>query len=123
MQVFHFSKIYGPRKEDLKALQDFSLCLFCPVIVLANDIEINPGYQTFTRGLKLANLNIRSLANKTDSLHLEGITNKTFDMLTLSKTWLNSSTSDAEIKLPGFVCTRLDHTGKKEGYGRVAMYV
>ena len=44
-------------------------------------------------------------------------------MLTLSETWLDSSTSDAEIKLPGFVCIRLDRTGNKEGYGGVAMYV
>jgi len=40
----------------------------------------------------------------------------------LSETWLDSSTSDAEIKLPGFVCIRQDRTGNKEGYGGVAMY-
>lgn len=103
-------------------------CFALTLIALAGDIEINPGYQTFadiksTRGLKIAHLNIRSLANKTDSLRLEGINNKTFDVLTLSETWLDSSTSDAEIKLPGFVCIRLDRTGNKEGYGGVAMYV
>ena len=103
-------------------------CFALAPIALAGDIQINTGYQTFgyiksTRGLKIAHLNIRSLANKTDSLRLEGITNKTFDVLTLSETWLDSSTSDAEIKLPGFVCIRQDRTGNKEGYGGVAMYI
>ena len=70
----------------------------------SNDFLLAYGDIKSTRGLKIAHLNIRSLANKTDSLRLEGITNKTFDVLTLSETWLDSSTSDAEIKLPGFVC-------------------
>ena len=74
---------------------------------------------------KQANLEwpIAVTLSKTDSLRLEGINNKTFDVLTLSETSLDSSTSDAEIKLPGFVCLRLDRTGNKEGYGGVAMYV
>ena len=88
-------------------------CFALTLIALAGDIESNPGYLTLddiktTRGLKIAHLNIRSLRNKTDSLRLEGIDNKTIDVLTLSETWLDSSTSDAEIKLPGFVCVRQD---------------
>lgn len=48
-------------------------CFALTLITLAGDIEINPGYQTFadiksTRGLKIAHLNIRSLANKTATL-------------------------------------------------------
>lgn len=51
-------------------------CFALALITLTGDFEINPGYQTFgdiksTRGLKIAHLNIRSLANKTDSLRLE----------------------------------------------------
>ena len=38
-----------------------------------------------TRGLKIAHLNIQSLANKIDSLRLKGINNKTIDVLTLSE--------------------------------------
>ena len=95
---------------------------------LAGDIELNPGYQTFddmktTRGLKIAHLNIRSLKNKIDSLRLEGIDNKSVDVLTLSETWLDDITSDAEIELAGFVCARLDRTGAKEGYSGVATYI
>ena len=101
------------------------------LIALAGDIELNPGYQTFddmktTRGLKIAHLNIRSLKNNIvfiDSLRLEGIDKKSVDVLTVSETWLDDITSDAEIELAGFVCARLDRTGAKEGYGGVATYI
>ena len=103
-------------------------CFALTLIALAGHIESNPGYLTLddiktTRGLKISHLNIQSLRNKTDSLRLEGIDNKTIDVLTLSETWLDSSTSDAEIKLAGFVCVRQDRIGEKEGYGGVAIYV
>lgn len=39
------------------------------------------------------------------------------------ETWLDYSTINAEIKLPGFVCIRQDRTGNKEGHGGVAIYV
>lgn len=68
-------------------------------------------------------INIRGLRNKTDSLCLEGIDNRTIDILTLSETWLDHSITDTEIELPGFVCVRLDRTGVKEGYGGVATYI
>ena len=98
------------------------------LIALAADIELNPGYQTFedmktTRGLKIAHLNIRSLKNKIDALRLEGIDNKSVDVLTLSETWLDDITSDTEIELAGFVCARLVRSGATEGYGGVATYI
>ena len=68
-------------------------------------------------------MNIRNLRNKTDSLCLEGIKNKTIYVLTLSETWLDSSTSDVEIQLLGFACVRQDHVGEKKGYGGVAIYI
>ena len=115
-------------KGELLCKRFQHVCFALTLIALAGDIESNPGSLTLddiktTRGLKIAHLNIRSLRNKTDSLRLEGIDNKTIDVLTLSETWLDSSTSDAEIKLPGFVCVRQDRIGEKEGYGGVAIYV
>ncbi|EDO43679.1 predicted protein [Nematostella vectensis] len=103
-------------------------CFALALIALAGDIESNPGYLALndiknTRGLKIAHLNIRSLINKTDSLRLEGIDSRTIDVLTLSETWLDSQTADAEINLPGFVCARRDRSGTKEGYGGVATFV
>lgn len=98
------------------------------LIALSGDIELNPGFLMLddmrkTRGLKIAHLNIRSLRHKVDSLQLEGINNKTVDILTLSETWLDSTVEDSEIALPGFNCVRKDRTGLKEGYGGVAIYL
>ena len=73
-----------------------------------------------TRGLKLVHLNIRSLRHKTDSLRLEGLNNKSVDVLTLSETWLDDTVQDSEFTLPGFTCVRLDRAhGTKQGFGGV----
>ena len=68
-------------------------------------------------------LNIRSLRQKTDSVCLEGLDNKTFDVLTFSETWLDDTFQDAEIALPGFTCIRRDRIVKKIRHGDVAVYV
>ena len=98
------------------------------LVALSGDIETNPGFLTLddikkNRGLKIAHLKIRSLRNRTDSLHLEGLNNGAIDVLTLSETWLHNSIQDSEIALSGFICVRKDRTGVKEGYGGVAIYV
>ena len=58
------------------------------LLAFAGDIELRPGYRSLvdvrkTRGLKIAHLNIRSLRQKTDMIRLEGLDNKTFDVLTM----------------------------------------
>ena len=98
------------------------------LLALAGDVEINPGYRSVAdirkcRGLKIAHLNIHSLRQKTDSLCLEGLDNKTIDILTLSETWLDDTFQDAVIALPGFTCIRRDRIVEKIGYGGVAVYV
>ena len=98
------------------------------LLALAGDIELNPGYRSLvdvrkTGGLKIAHLNIRSLRQKTDMIRLEGLDNKTFDVLTMSETWLNGSFRDTEIALPGFTCIRLARSGDKTGYGGVAVHI
>lgn len=54
---------------------------------------------------------------------MEGLDNKTIDILTLSETWLDDSYQDSEVAIPGFTCVRLDRRGNKEGFGGVAIYV
>ena len=95
-------------------------CFALTLIALAGDIESNPGYLTFdgiktTRGLKIAHLKIRLFASRGNC--------QQDHQCTLSETWLDSSTSDVEIKLPGFVCVRQDRIGEKEGYGGVTIYI
>ena len=98
------------------------------LIALAGDVELNPGYRSLedvrsSRGLRLAHLNIRSLRNKSDSLRLEGLDNRTIDILTLSETWLDDCYEDSHVIIPGYNCIRLDRSGAKEGFGGVAIYV
>lgn len=95
-------------------------CFALTLIALAGDIESNPGYLTFdgiktTRGLKIAHLKIRLFASQGNW--------QQDHQRTLSETWLDSSTSDVEIKLPGFVCVRHDRIGEKEGYGGVTIHI
>ena len=100
------------------------------LILLGGDISRNPGpgYRNMdeirkARGLKIAHLNIRSLRHKIDPLRLEGFNTKTFDVLTLSETWLYHSVEDSEIALPGFTCVQKDRTEINKGYGGVVIYV
>lgn len=70
------------------------------LIALAGDVELNPGYRSLkdmrsSRGLRIAHLNIRSLRNKLDTLSLEGLDNRTIDILTLSETWLDDCYEDS----------------------------
>ena len=106
-----------------KLLLHASLAL--ALIALTGDVELNPGYRSLedvrsSRGLRIAHLNIRSLRNNSDSLLLEGLDNRTIDILTLSETWLDE---DSNVTIPGYNCIRLDRSGAKEGYGGVAIYV
>ena len=98
------------------------------LMALAGDVELNPGYRSLedvrsSRGLKTAHLNIRSLRNKSDSLRLEGLDNRTIGILTFSETWLGDCYEDSHVTIPGYNCIRLDRSGAKEGYGGVAIYV
>ena len=98
------------------------------LLALVGDVELNPGYRSLedvrsSRGLRIAHLNIRSLRNKSDSLCLEGLDNRTIDILTLSETSLDDCYEDSHVTIPGYTFIRLDRSGAKEGYGGVAIYV
>ena len=87
------------------------------LICLSNDVSTNPGpMRSFprSRGLKVAHLNIRSIANKTDSLKLL-LKDKPFDILTISETWLNPNITDNEITIPGYTFARQDRDGRPGG--------
>ena len=98
------------------------------LISLSGDVEVNPSFMSIddikkTRGLKIANLNVRSLRHKVDLSTMEGLDKNAIDVLTLSETWLNESIQDSEISMPGFVSVRKDRSGIKKGYGGVAIFV
>ena len=126
IRSFHAVGAFQKGFITCKLLLHASLAL--ALIALAGDVELNPGYRSLedvrsSRGLRIAHLNIRSLRNKLDSLRLEGLDNRTIDILTLSETWLDDCYEDSHVTIPGYNCIRLDRSGAKEGYGGVAIYV
>ena len=85
------------------------------LIWLSGDVELNPGYVNIedirnTRGLKIGHLNVRSLRNTVDMLRLELTNECSFDVLTLSETWLDTSVSNSEVHMPGYSCMRKDRS-------------
>lgn len=101
------------------------------LILLAGDVCKNPGpviqdskFSDFptikikVRGLAIAHLNICSLYGKLDQLKF--VINKSFGILTISETWLESSIVDQELYLSGYSCIRRDREGKTGG--SVAIY-
>ena len=105
----------------------FDKYLFSVVLLLSNDIELNPGPAIGTspvehpspillkaKGLKIAHLNVCSLINKMDELKLL-MAPKSLDVLTISESWLHSNIEDDEFNLPGYSCVRRDRDGRRGG--------
>ena len=99
-------------------------------LLLANDIETQPGPATLAekydemptvRGFKVGHLNIRSVRNKTDDLRLL-LEQNSFDVLTLSESWLENSVHDCEVSIPGYDVLRQDRGQNKRGGGTM-MYI
>ena len=85
----------------------FQASLALALLALAGDVKLNSGYRSLedvrsSRGLRIAHLNVRSLRNKSDSLRLEGLDNRTIDILTLSETWLDDCYEDSHVTIPGY---------------------
>ena len=88
------------------------------LILLAGDVSMNPG-PIFdglprARGFRVAHLNVRSLVNKMDDIgHL--VQDKSFDIFTVSETWLNPTILDRELNLTGYTLVRHDHNVRRGG--------
>jgi len=66
--------------------------------------------------LKKAHLNVRSLKCREHFILVkEAILENKFDIFTISETWLNSSVTDLEIEIPGYVIYRIDRQAKNGG--------
>ena len=88
------------------------------LLILANDIEVNPGPPTqyAAKEMTVIHLNAGSIRNKIDIVSTE--TSK-YDIVTVSETWLKDNIENNDILLPGFSPPfRLD----RNGYGGVAIY-
>ena len=89
------------------------------LILLSGDVELNPWMISEVRGnknVKIGHLNIRSLKNREHYiLTRELVTEKEFDIFTISETWLNNLVTDVEVEFPGFNMHRLDRENKMGG--------
>ena len=71
----------------------------------------------------IAYLNVRSLRSR-ENFYLvsDTITANSFDIFTISETWLDSSTGDADIQVPGYALYRQDRSIQKAG-GGLCIYI
>jgi len=68
----------------------------------------------------IAHLNVRSLICRENVYLVCGtVRNYDYDIFTISETWLNPSTSDADIDIPGYIFLRKDRGERKPGGGVV----
>ncbi|CAB3998264.1 Hypothetical predicted protein [Paramuricea clavata] len=86
------------------------------LLILAGNIELCPGpvvrYSTNDtnerprlRGFKVAHLNMRSMINKMDTLR-RLVEEKSFDIFTISETWLSQSILDSEVNISGYTLVK-----------------
>lgn len=86
---------------------------------MSADVEINPGPEIpYRKTLSVCHVNAQSLSNKLDRITVElgG-----FDVITISETWLDTTISDEDIKLPNYQ-NPIPLDRNRHG-GGVAMYV
>ena len=63
--------------------------------------------------LQIAHLNVRSVKERNHLIQLrELMREKNYDVLAISESWLNSTTTNAEVEIAGYKITRLDRTKK-----------
>ena len=100
-------------------IESLQIFLMVILLLLANDIKLNPGpqYQAPSRELTLLHLNVGSLRYKLDAVETE---TNTCDIVTVSETWLDDGDKNENLLLSGFnPPIRLD----RDGHGGVAIYV
>ena len=119
------------RASVTTAYYDNSTSAFRPIIQLLHDIKLNPGpeicsctneLKKSTGNVKIAHLNVRWLKCREHFVLVkEAVLENTFDIFTLSETWLNSSVTDLEIEIPGYIIYGIDRQTKNGG--GVCVYV
>ena len=109
----------------MKTLQLTQYCFLAVLVLLAGDIEPNPGWNrpalSQQPGLKIAHLNIRSLPGHLDEFRIL-MKDNPFDIMCLTETWLNSSDTDDELLIDGYNLIRNDRKTAHRGGGSAIYY-
>lgn len=87
------------------------------LILLAGDVEVNPGMSSISheikkqqRNLRVAYLNIRSIKNREHYiLAKELVFENKFDIFTISESWLDNTVTNADVQISGIIFS--DSTG------------
>lgn len=105
-----------------------SVCTFYPVLLLIHDVELNPGPPSSLRNkpknrkvnITVAHLNVRSMASR-EKFYLvkQTIVHHNYDIFVISESWLDPSTTNNDIQIPGYVFFRQDRGPHKSGGGMV----
>ena len=104
---------------------DNSTSAFRPILQLLHDVELNPGpancsttneFEKSTGNMKIAHLNVHSLKCREHFVLVKkAVLENKFDIFTVSETWLNSSVTDLEIEIPGYIIYRINRQAKNGG--------
>ena len=94
-----------------------SVCTFCTVLLLIHDLKLNPGPPSSLRNkeknrkvnITIAYLNVRSMASR-EKLYLvkQTIVHHNYDIFVISESWLDPSTINNDIQIPGYIIFRQD---------------
>ena len=105
----------------------YYLCL--SLLLSSGNVERNPSPESISqnrnfklstvKGLRICHLNVRTLVDKIDEMRVFCETHRPH-VLSLNETWLDSSISDSEIQLTGYLLVRRDQTRRNGG---VLIYV
>ena len=105
----------------------YYLCL--SLLLSSGNVERNPSPESISqnrnfklstvKGLRICHLNVRTLVDKIDEMRGFCETHRPH-VLSLNETWLDSSISDSEIQLTGYLLVRRDQTRRNGG---VLIYV
>ena len=90
-------------------------------LLLCGDIHPNPGPNTYA-DVKICHANIRSVCAPEKMDHIKCELADTYDIVTLSETWLHSNSDASLLNLEGFHMQRKDRSDNS-GYGGVMAWV
>lgn len=121
-----FAKHKGHRRFSKRRVQYYSnsVATFSfDLILLAGDVEVNPGMSSISHEIKkqqrnprVAHLNIRSIKNREHYiLAKELVFENKFDIFTISESWLDNTVTNADVQISGYNIFRLDRLNKAGG--------
>lgn len=121
-----FAKHKGHRRFSKRRVRYYSnsMATFSfDLILLAGDVEVNPGMSSISHEIKkqqrnprVAHLNIRSIKNREHYiLAKELVFENKFDIFTISESWLDNTVTNADVQISGYNIFRLDRLNKAGG--------